>query len=271
MIILGGEDFISKGAYRVVYIHPNDPNKVIKINHTDGGNEREIESYNKADDNLKKFLPKFYGVVKTNLGDGYVFERIINYDNRTSLKLFDHLSLNKNDANTFKDEIIKQITNIYNIFANNYIFSTSFGIENIVLQKKSENEIKLYIIDTKIHKHKEFIPITKIPFFLKMKRKRRGKRIISQIRTKMDLLSVLLVIYIYIYIKCYKNIIQIILFFQKSFYKIKSGFMKNILYSFSIKDKRLYELETIIIYNNLLIGSSWYRDVYLDPKYHKNV
>ena len=32
MIILGDKDFISKGAYRVVYIHPNDPNKVIKIN-----------------------------------------------------------------------------------------------------------------------------------------------------------------------------------------------------------------------------------------------
>lgn len=194
MIKLSNNDFIIHGACRAVYNHPTDFSKIIKINLDNKvdakyGNEREIESlkaFNKINNNINNifnFIPKFYGYIDTNIGKGLCFEKIFDYDtNKTSDKILDYINKNSNDAIRFKDIILKQVKNMFDVFAENLIFTTSFGLENIVIQKLSKNNIRVLTIDFKIQKHKELIPITKIPFFMKLKIKRRGKRLLKQLQ-----------------------------------------------------------------------------------------
>ena len=83
MLFLDKKSFISKGAFRYVYNHPADSNKIIKIDIQDkNGNKREIEAYNKFNQSIKNFTPKFFGEIETNLGKGLIFEKIYDYDSK---------------------------------------------------------------------------------------------------------------------------------------------------------------------------------------------
>lgn len=188
MLFLDKKSFISKGAFRYVYNHPADSNKIIKIDIQDkNGNKREIEAYNKFNQSIKNFTPKFFGEIETNLGKGLIFEKIYDYDSKKpSKKILEYININKDEAIILKKTIIQDVEKLFNAFANNLIFTTSFGLENILVQKISKNKIKIYTIDFKIQKHKEFIPITKIPFFLKLKIKRREKRLIKMLISEFD-------------------------------------------------------------------------------------
>lgn len=60
MLFLDKKSFISKGAFRYVYNHPTDPNKIIKIDIQDKNeNKREIEAYNKFNQTIKTLLQNF--------------------------------------------------------------------------------------------------------------------------------------------------------------------------------------------------------------------
>ncbi len=84
---------IGEGEDRIVYIHPTDKNKAIKLvkpNRLHKQSEREIKYYNKL---LKrkniswKHIPKFYGEISTNKGKGFVVELIRDYDGNISKNL----------------------------------------------------------------------------------------------------------------------------------------------------------------------------------------
>ena len=67
---------------------PDDPTRCIKIVVAGTGNEnRREQAYytGLARRGFLEMLPKFHGLVHTNLGEGAVFDLVRDYDNRISL------------------------------------------------------------------------------------------------------------------------------------------------------------------------------------------
>lgn len=83
-IYLTEELLIGKGGRKDVYINPKDPSQCIKINARDDGDHRVEMNYRRSRE-LRNLPPSglmvsYFGAVETNLGPGYVFERIVDYD-----------------------------------------------------------------------------------------------------------------------------------------------------------------------------------------------
>ena len=82
-ISLTEELYIAKGAHKAAYVDPRDERRCVKIlfQPDDIDLQREL-SYRRV---LRRrgrelsMLPVYYGTVETNLGTGYVFERVLDY------------------------------------------------------------------------------------------------------------------------------------------------------------------------------------------------
>jgi hypothetical protein len=80
--------FIAEGCTKKCYRHPNDATLIIKIIKEGSTKKqykryvvrikREVKALKKVMkiNELKNFFPKYYGTVDTNLGTGYIFEKI---------------------------------------------------------------------------------------------------------------------------------------------------------------------------------------------------
>ena len=83
-LYLTEELLIGKGSRKDVYINPKNPAQCIKINARDAGDHCVEMNYRKSRE--RRNLPpsglmvSYFGAVETNLGTGYVFERIVDYD-----------------------------------------------------------------------------------------------------------------------------------------------------------------------------------------------
>ena len=92
VLTLGENLFIGNGAHRKVYVHPENPRRCIKITYTDIGQmteERELKYLRILKRRHKQLgiLPTYFGQVETNLGIGYVYERVVDYDGGSSLSI----------------------------------------------------------------------------------------------------------------------------------------------------------------------------------------
>ncbi|MCR4877359.1 MAG: PhoP regulatory network YrbL family protein, partial [Clostridiales bacterium] len=83
-VYLTEELLIGKGGRKDVYINPKNPAQCIKINARDAGDHRVEMNYRRSREirNLPPsgLMVSYFGSVETNLGTGYVFERIVDYD-----------------------------------------------------------------------------------------------------------------------------------------------------------------------------------------------
>lgn len=83
---------IGEGQERICYLHPEDPDKIIKLQKGESNKQtrRELELYRrllrrKGTDYSQ--LPRYYGKVVTNLGEGFVTDLIQDYDGGISNSL----------------------------------------------------------------------------------------------------------------------------------------------------------------------------------------
>jgi len=197
MLNLSNKNTIGIGGKRVVYSHPEDENKCVKVvnrhklkykilrrkKHRLITYTRPLDKYDRSPEELRLFeklttnpnpstfeyIPRFYGTVETNKGSGTIFE-IIKGEN-----LEDYLA--ENGSN---DKIIEELVKIRDNFLKNGIHFSDCRAENFIIQDKGKKGIKIYAIDG--FEHNEFIPITKIPFFSRKKVKRIFKRFIREIK-----------------------------------------------------------------------------------------
>lgn len=85
-------DPIGTGIERACYVHPHDPDKAVKvlIKRRNVQSKREIKYYTKLakqPDLAFDHLPRFYGTVKTNLGNGFIVDLVRDYDGQISKPL----------------------------------------------------------------------------------------------------------------------------------------------------------------------------------------
>lgn len=87
-VILSEDLLIGKGGHRDVYINPLNPAQCIKINARAVSDHIREMRYRKSRErrNLPEssLLVKYFGSVETNLGEGFIFERVFDYDGATS-------------------------------------------------------------------------------------------------------------------------------------------------------------------------------------------
>ncbi len=149
MIELSDSYYIGKGTNRGCYIHPEDDQKCIKITVSNDYSEskKEIKYYkflqkqNISWDNIAKY----YGLVKTNLGDGAIFDLVKDFDGEISKTLSYYLQ---------KDQLTKQILNPIILLKRLKKYTLEEGIvvkdlntKNMLYQKIDKDNAKLVLID----------------------------------------------------------------------------------------------------------------------------
>lgn len=140
-------DKIGKGKERACYVHPDDPQKAIKIpigSITDQS-RREIKFYQK----LQKrgggdpHIPIFYGICETNLGQGIVVELIRDQDGEVSKPLNWYLA----EGYPIED-FAPYLAELKQSFLQNLIiFNHDMTIGNLLFQKTSASSASLIAID----------------------------------------------------------------------------------------------------------------------------
>lgn len=146
-LILTDDMIIGKGRDRVCYAHPDDLSLCIKI--TTGSpkqslREKKYFSYLLNNHSDLQHLSVFRGEASTNLGTGYLFDMIRDYDNAVSGTLKTYLEtqlISFSDAET-------QLTELKQYLITNNICVRDISPSNVVCQKNRRGEsFRMMIID----------------------------------------------------------------------------------------------------------------------------
>jgi len=141
-------DMIGRGKERTCYLHPADPSKLVKISGraTSIQSRREISFYKKLarnNDIEYLYLPRYYGEVDTNLGNGFVVDTIVDHDGEISKSLQWYLT---QGARLKEFEML--LMDVYRYFYSNLIiFNDDISAINVLVQKGSPNCSRLVVID----------------------------------------------------------------------------------------------------------------------------
>ena len=142
--------FIGKGGHQATYIHPIDATKCIKIPHQpdDGDVKKEMRYRRMCAAKLEKsrLVTEFFGTVETNMGLGYVFERVLDYDGKTSLNLRDFLPKTRPEAATLQ-KIWTVLLNFKSDFLRENIAIVDTDIENFMVQETTPGAYRVRIVD----------------------------------------------------------------------------------------------------------------------------
>ena len=149
-IIITDDLYLGTGRHKTVYAHPTDPHLCIKILHTtpDPDFDREIR-YRKAlgtraDD--MTLLTRYFGEVDTSKGKGYLFERVVDFDGKSSktlLKLLDEALVDK----TKLPSVGKILMDFKRTYFAEKILLAGIDADNYLVQRISPTENRVRIID----------------------------------------------------------------------------------------------------------------------------
>lgn len=145
-IKLNEDILIAQGGEKICYTHPADSNKVIKIARKNNKIlilEDIYMRYLKKHDKSFSHLPVYYGKINTNLGNGLVYERVLDYDNKES-KSFKYYIANRLISYEIQRELIGGLGEY---LKNNNILFIDNDLHNIFCKKISKDNYKLIIID----------------------------------------------------------------------------------------------------------------------------
>ena len=149
MIELKEENLIAKGNQRATYFHPEDKNKLIKIDY------KKSKKFNQTKEDIKWYkllkkkdfkdyshLPKYYGVVETSLGKGQVLELVRDYDGTISKTLKYYL---EKDGIPYYQKEFKKFKSFF--LDNLILFNEGMRGKNILVRKKNDIEVEFILID----------------------------------------------------------------------------------------------------------------------------
>lgn len=150
MINLTDDLYLGAGMHKTVYAHPTDKTLCIKILHKtpDEDLERELR-YRKALGKRAEemtLLTKYFGEVETSQGKGYLFERVLDYDDKpskTMLELFEE-TIHDKKLLTNLEELLLDFKRVY--FAEK-ISLAGIDPDNYLVQRISRTETRVRIID----------------------------------------------------------------------------------------------------------------------------
>ncbi len=164
MIEIDEGQFVGKGATRYVYIHPDDPTKILKIyrpGHTPkmiqkrrwfrrlaptsrfAANRRDLVENTKFRDRhpfLRSNICEVYGYTETSMGPAIIAERVLNEDGQTSHTLREHVKKG------MPEDLTEPLKALYKIFGDNHVLLRDEGAGNILVRRKG-SEFELVVVD----------------------------------------------------------------------------------------------------------------------------
>jgi hypothetical protein len=148
-LTLDEKSFLAKGGERSCYIHPDDNKKLVKIIHAKENlnQQNELEEiyinylYKRSVD--LSHIAKYYGKASTNLGDGLVYERVLNYDGSEAKSLRYNMVYKTIPLDTL-EELLQELKSY---LEKNKILFVDTSLTNIFCKKIDTKNYKLIIID----------------------------------------------------------------------------------------------------------------------------
>ena len=149
-IILTDELFLGDGNHKIVYAHPTDKNLCVKILRTpddpDFAKEmRYRKALGKRADSMT-LLTKYFGEADTNKGTAYLFERVLDFDGKSSPTMLNVLA----DAFVYRDtvpETEKLLLDFKRAYFAEKFLLAGVDPDNYLVQKISPTERRVRIID----------------------------------------------------------------------------------------------------------------------------
>lgn len=148
LIQLNKSLIFAEGGERVCYDHPEDNNKIIKIE-----KENSLNSQNKLEEVYYRFLESkkisfdhlanCYGYIETNYGKGLVFEKIVDYNGESSHD-FRYYLRNNMLGEKIEKELLKDLENY--LYENRILF-IDVSTVNLCCQEVEPGIYKLVIFD----------------------------------------------------------------------------------------------------------------------------
>ncbi len=191
MIEIIAQEPISSGSHRVIYAHPTDENRILKITNfetlrgrratskwtkrirplaTFDETNKELKAlrlwHKKYGDAIYAHIPRFYGMVETSKGLAMELDFIHNEGKVTSLRGFI-----KENGKT--DAIRKAVDDLGRFITKYSLIIRDFALANVAV-KLVDGQPVLYIIDG--YGSSELIPVSRIPMIARQKAKRRFRR-----------------------------------------------------------------------------------------------
>lgn len=149
-VILTESLYIGKGYHKKVYLHPEIPSLCIKVPFTNDDIDLKRElNYRKILDKQNRklsILPKYYGPVSTNLGIGYMFEYIRDFNNKNSLSLREFLK-DFNSTLHDKEIIVDILLKFKFLYLKELPITSDIDPGNLLVQQTTQNSYCIRIID----------------------------------------------------------------------------------------------------------------------------
>ena len=180
LLTLTDELMLGKGNHKEVFAHPTDKKLCVKILYatpdTDFDREMKYRQALGAKAEKMTLLTKYFGEVETNRGKGYLFERVIDFDESDSKTLLEHIQNPKSI-----EDLTDLLLNFKKVFINEKFVAAGMDPDNFLVQRISPNERRVRIIDNIGTSAK--IPILYYSDFLMAKRARKyWRRFIKEIQ-----------------------------------------------------------------------------------------
>jgi len=189
LIRLNENDRIARSTTRDCYLHPENPDRIIKILRKSPGrfqqsaNDQEWRSYQYLQKRFGKqdFFVDCHGFVGTTLGQGLVFDCVRDFDGKVSHCLLDILT----DPEYDLARVEEALGRFCRVLIEKEIPLFDLNLLNILIQVTPSGEYHPVSIDVKSKfNNYEIIPLsTYIPFFSRRKVRRRCTRLMEKIRS----------------------------------------------------------------------------------------
>lgn len=171
MIYINLSSLIGTGSHRKCYVHPENKDLCVKIifNEDLKESKREQSYYRLLEKrNISwEMLPRYYGVIESNLGHGAVFDLIRDYDGEISKTL--EYYLNSSEILELQCPCFLQAFYSLKKYLYKYkIIPMDLKAENILYKKTSDKEGLLVIIDN--IGNSDFIPVCNYVGYLATKK-----------------------------------------------------------------------------------------------------
>jgi len=183
-ITLDDSLLIGKGSGRACYTHPDDDQKIIKVNHSKRGvdNNQNFIDYKYINHLRKKkksliHIASCYEYVETSLGLGLIFDKVVDYNNEAS-KSFRYFMAKKIISLEKQRELLDELQTYLEtediVFVDNCV-------RNFLCQEVTKDEYRLIIIDGVGAKREgvKFWMYLNIPLYRKYKIKKQWTRLLE--------------------------------------------------------------------------------------------
>ena len=182
MVVLKDEHYMAEGLARKCYFYPDNTNLCIKIGKPDVEEShlyKEINYYKKLSrKDVSKFDYPFYamyhGTIKTNLGEGFVYDVVRDETTNEVSKTLRHYMIKKNAI--CSDEILDEaLQRLKSQMIKHKVFASDFKPRNICCKLLKDGSINMVIVDG--IGHRDAFPIADwFGYFSKKKIERRFKK-----------------------------------------------------------------------------------------------